>query len=210
MNETTTKKQKISTQNLVKMAMFTALLCVSAYISIPLPTTGMNVTLLNFMITLISLLFPLEQSLLIIVVWMLLGAVGIPVFIGGSAGIGYLFGPLGGYTLTFLLVALLVPLFRGKKYNRIRYTITALFSVIMVDLLGMVWLKVMNGMPWKTAWIAGFFSFIALDLVKAVIAAQIVPSFQYIDAALPLSAEKKEKSAAVSPAKETKKMALKK
>jgi biotin transport system substrate-specific component len=111
---------------------------------------------------------------------MLLGAVGIPVFIGGSAGIGYLLGPLGGYTLTFLLVAFLVPLLRGKKYNRIRYTITSLFAVIMVDLLGMVWLKIMNGMSWKSAWIAGFFSFIILDLVKAVVAAQIVPAFQKI------------------------------
>jgi biotin transport system substrate-specific component len=180
MSETVVTKKKISTQNLVMMAMFAALLCVSAYISVPLPTTGMNVTFLNFMITLISLLFPMEQSLLIIVVWMLLGAVGIPVFIGGSAGIGYLLGPLGGYTLTFLLVAFLVPLLRGKKYNRIRYTITSLFAVIMVDLLGMVWLKIMNGMSWKSAWIAGFFSFIILDLVKAVVAAQIVPAFQKI------------------------------
>jgi biotin transport system substrate-specific component len=50
----------------------------------------------------------------------------------------------------------------------------------MVDLLGMVWLKIMNGMSWKSAWIAGFFSFIILDLVKAVVAAQIVPAFQKI------------------------------
>ena len=121
MNDSTTVTGKrFTTQRLALMAMFAAILCVSAYISVPLPFTGYHVTFLNFIITLIALVFPLEQSLLISVVWLLLGAVGVPVFIGGNAGIGYLMGPLGGYTIAFILVALLLPLLRGAKYNRIR------------------------------------------------------------------------------------------
>ena len=89
-------------------------------------------------------------------------------------------GPLGGYTIAFILVALLLPLLRGAKYNRIRFTVVSVASVIFVDLFGMVWLKLMNHMPWKTAWVAGFFSFIILDLVKAVVVAQIVPAFHKI------------------------------
>ncbi len=86
--------KKFTTQRLALMAMFAAILCISAYISVPLPLTGYHVTFLNFVITLIALVFPLEQSLLISIVWLLLGAVGVPVFIGGNAGIGYLMGPL--------------------------------------------------------------------------------------------------------------------
>ena len=168
-----------TTQNLVMMALFAAVLCVSAYISIPLPN-GSHITFLNFIITLIALLFPLSQSVMIIVVWLLLGIVGVPVFIAGNAGLGYLIGPLGGYSIAFLIVGILIPLFRGKKYNRIRYTIVSVISVILVDLIGMVWLKTLNGMTWKAAWIAGFFSFILLDIVKAVVAAQVVPAFQRI------------------------------
>ena len=89
-------------------------------------------------------------------------------------------GPLGGYTFSFILVAILVPLLRGAKYNRIRFTIVSVASVVFVDLFGMVWLKFMNNMPWATAWVAGFFSFIILDLVKAVVAAQIVPAFRKV------------------------------
>ena len=173
MNDSTTVTGKrFTTQRLALMAMFAAILCVSAYISVPLPFTGYHVTFLNFIITLIALVFPLEQSLLISIVWLLL--------IGGNAGIGYLMGPLGGYTIAFILVALLLPLLRGAKYNRIRFTVVSVASVIFVDLFGMVWLKLMNHMPWKTAWFAGFFSFIILDLVKAVVVAQIVPAFHKI------------------------------
>lgn len=179
MNETTISKKNFSTQSLVFMAMFAALLCISAYISVPLPS-GYNITLLNFMIVLISLLFPWEQSFLIIVVWMLLGSIGVPVFIGGKGGIGYLLSPVGGYTLSFLCVTLFVPFLRGVKYQRLRYTIIAILAVVFVDLVGMVWLKIANNMTWKSVWIVGFFSFIVLDLVKAVIAAQVVPAFHRI------------------------------
>ena len=78
-----------TTQALVTMAIFAAILCISAYISIPLPLPGSpHITLLNFVILLIALLFPLQQSFLIVLVWMLLGCVSLPVFIGGGAGIG--------------------------------------------------------------------------------------------------------------------------
>ena len=179
MNETTITQKKFSTYGLVMMAMFAAILCISSYISVPLPS-GYHVTLLNFVILLTALIFPLEQSILIIVVWMLLGIAGVPVFVSGNAGIGYLLSPLGGYTVSFLLVAILLPLLRGKNYNRIRYLIVSLFSVVLIDLFGMAWLKILNGMSWKTAWVTGFFSFILLDIIKAVIAAQIAPAFRHI------------------------------
>lgn len=76
-------KPAFTTQSLVMMAIFAAILCISAYISIPIPVPGApHITLLNFVILLIALLFPLQQSFFIILVWMLLGVVGLPVFIG--------------------------------------------------------------------------------------------------------------------------------
>ena len=112
-------KKFFNDKSIALMAMFAAVLAVSAYISIPLPFPGApHLTLQNFMILLIAMLFPWQQSLLIILVWMLLGIVGVPVFIGGKSSIGYLLNPWGGYTLFFLLVAIVLPLIRGKKYNR--------------------------------------------------------------------------------------------
>ena len=79
----TKTKSKFSTYSIVMMALFAAILCVSAYISIPLPN-GTHITLLNFVITLIALVFPLAESFFIGLIWMLLGLVGVPVFVGRS------------------------------------------------------------------------------------------------------------------------------
>ena len=97
----TKTKSKFSTYSIVMMALFAAILCVSAYISIPLPN-GTHITLLNFVITLIALVFPLAESFFIGLIWMLLGLVGVPVFVGGQAGPGYLFGTYGGFSFLYL------------------------------------------------------------------------------------------------------------
>jgi biotin transport system substrate-specific component len=89
--ETKTNKTGFTTKSITMMALFAAILCISAYISIPLPIPGSpHITLLNFVIIVIALLFPLSQSFITILVWMALGAIGLPVFIGGGSGIGYL------------------------------------------------------------------------------------------------------------------------
>ena len=119
----TKNKPKFTTYSLVLMALFAAVLCV----------------------TLISLIFPLSEAFFIVLVWMLLGLCGVPVFIAGNAGPGYLFGQYGGFAFSFILVAILVPLFRGAKYNRIRYTIVSVISVCLVDVIGSFWIMFMSG-----------------------------------------------------------------
>jgi biotin transport system substrate-specific component len=179
MNITTNTQNKeiFSTRSLVMMAMFAAILCISAYISITLPN-GSHITFLNFIITLIVLLFPSSQALCIIGLWLLMGIIGIPVFAGGNAGIGYVLGPWGGYNIAFMMMAFFIPLTLGKKYSRTRYTIMSILSVILVDVIGSLWLMALSRLSVAAAFAAGFLPFIILDLVKAVVAAQIVPVFR--------------------------------
>ncbi|MGN0396320.1 MAG: biotin transporter BioY [Coprococcus sp.] len=172
-------KRAFSTVELVMMAMFTALLCVSAYISIPTPLpNAAHITLLNFVIILIALVFKLRDSVIIIALWMILGAIGVPVFIGGGSGFGYLFGVFGGYTFSFIIAAIVIGLLHGKQYNRLKYTLISILGVVIIDIIGMLWWKFNGNLTWKTAFLSGFVAFIPLDLVKAVIAAQIVPLFR--------------------------------
>lgn len=172
-------KNKFTTVELTMMAAFAAILCVSAYLSIPTPLpNAAHITLLNFMIMLIALVFEVRDSFIIIALWMILGIVGVPVFIGGGSGIGYLTGVFGGYTFSFILVAIFAGLTKGKNYRRIRYTIVAILSAVLIDVVGMLWWKFTGNLTWKVAFLSGFVAFIPLDLVKAVIAAQIVPLFR--------------------------------
>ncbi len=171
-------KKPFTTVELVMMAMFTAILCVSAYLSIPTPLpNAAHITLLNFMIFLIALIFDLKDSTIIIALWMILGAIGVPVFIGGGSGLGYLFGVFGGYTFSFLIASIVMGLIKGKKYNRLTYTLIAILGAVIIDIIGMIWWKFNGNLGWKTAVLSGFVAFIPLDLVKAVIAAQLVPVF---------------------------------
>jgi biotin transport system substrate-specific component len=180
-NQSAVKQSAFTTREIVTMAMFAAILCISAYISISIPVPGSpHVTLLNFVILLIALLFPMYQSLTIIAVWMILGIIGIPVFIGGASGIGYLLSAWGGYTVSYLFVAAGLPLLTGKKYSRIRYTILAIVGALFIDLFGMVWLKMLNGLSWEAAFLTGFVVFLPLDMLKSVVVAQIIPAFKRI------------------------------
>lgn len=174
-----TGKPSISTRSMVIIAMFTAILCISAYLSIPLPN-GSHISVVNFTLLLIALSFPLEQSFFITLLWLLIGSVGIPVFPAGVAGFGYLISHLGGYALSFLPVAILAPLLRGKKYHRIRYTAVSILSALLIDAFGMFQWMLLGHISLEQAFFAGFLPFLPLDLVKAVIAAQIIPAFQYL------------------------------
>lgn len=181
MTTTTATASRWTTKRLVTMALFAAIICISAYISIPLPLPGApHVTMQNFVILLIALLFPSMDAFLIIAVWMLLGMVGLPVFIGGSSGIGYLFLPYGGYTVTYPFIGLLLPLLAGKKYNRLRYTLVAIIGALLIDALGMFRLMAVNNLTLEAGLLTGFIPFLPLDLLKCIVAAQIVPQFRKI------------------------------
>lgn len=149
-------KKAFTTVELVMMAMFTAILCASAYLSIPTPLpNAAHITLLNFMIILIALVFELRDSTIIIALWMIMGAIGVPVFIGGGAGLGYLFGVFGGYTFSFIIASIVVGLIKGQKYKRLKYTIVAIIGVVIIDIVGMIWWKFNGNLTWKVAFLSG-------------------------------------------------------
>lgn len=168
------KNKFFTTQNLVMMAMFSAILCVAAYLTITLPN-GSHLSLLNFAILLIALILPAKQGFCTVLTWILIGAVGVPVFAGGNAGVGYLFGNYGGYILGLLITPVVIPLLAAPDYHRFRATLAAILSVIMVDVMGMLQWMLLADLGLREAFIAGFLPFIPLDLVKAVLAPQVAP-----------------------------------
>lgn len=173
------EKNKTTSQYLVIMAMFTAVLCVSAYISIPLPN-GSHITALNFIVTIIVLTFPFRQALAIVITWLFLGIAGLPVLVGGNAGISYILGPYGGYSVSFVPIAILIPLLCHRKYNMIYFSVVAILSAVAVDLTGTFWIMTISKVSFSAAFIVGFVPFITFDVVKAVVAAQLVPKLRTI------------------------------
>lgn len=90
-------------RDLALCAMFTALMAICAWICIPLPDIAL--TLQTFCLFLTLLLLGGKRGTAVICCYLLLGAVGLPVFSGFQGGIGILAGPTGGYLLGFGLGA---------------------------------------------------------------------------------------------------------
>lgn len=160
------------TAEMTKIALLVAMNCVSAYIVIPLPFSMSPIALQTMFVNLVAFLLTPKQTFMTMLVYLLIGLAGIPVFTGGSAGPAKLFGPTGGYIFGFLVAAVLISLLKGEKYSFKRYAVLSVFiGIPVIYLLGAVQLKFITGMNWEAAVVTGVLPFIPLDVAKCLAAA---------------------------------------
>lgn len=168
------EKRTNSTRTMCRLAMMVAFVSVMSFLRIPLPFSEAALTCQTLAVNIIALLLVPKEAFTVMLCYWLLGFVGAPVF-GGMGGPGKLLGPGGGYFFSFMLAAILIGLMKGKRYHFGRYlAVTILVGILVIDVIGMVWLKFVTGMTWEAALMAGFVAFIPLDIVKCVIACIVV------------------------------------
>lgn len=167
-------KSKMNTREMTKTALCVALLCVASYISFPIPFTPIVITAQTLVVHLLALLLAPWYSLAAVGVYLLLGAIGLPVFAGGNAGMGVLFGPTGGYILGFLVSAPLVSLTKGKKVNLARYLVSTIaVGTVVIYLLGTVMFSIQQQISFVKALSLAVIPFIPGDVIKCVLASVI-------------------------------------
>lgn len=168
---TTNNSSVNKTSEMTKMALMVAMNCVSAYIIIPLPFSMSPIALQTMIVNLTGLVLNVKQGFMTMVVYLLVGLAGVPVFTGGTAGPGKLFGPTGGYIFGFVLTVVMLAALKGKTYNFKRWVFLAVvFGIPLIYLPGFVQLKLVTGMGWDKAFYSGVLPFIPLDIVKCVAA----------------------------------------
>lgn len=99
--------RSLTTRDIATIAMGVALIAVCSWISIPMT---IPFTLQTFAVCLVTALFGLKRGMWTVLCYILLGAVGAPVFSGFKGGIAALLGTTGGYIVGFLFTALIVGL----------------------------------------------------------------------------------------------------
>ena len=123
MNRTETAKRKYETIDLAYMALGAVLIALCSWISIP---AVVPFTMQTFAIFLVLLILGGRRGTMTIVVYVLLGAVGLPVFSQFGAGIGVLLGSTGGYILGFIFMGLTYRLITGaagrSRSGKVRWT----------------------------------------------------------------------------------------
>ena len=101
------KKSLYTTKEIALIALFVALTAVCAWITIPMPAPLAPFTLQTFAVFTALGILGLKDGLTAIIVYCLLGIVGLPVFAGMKGGVGVLLGTTGGYIIGFIFLSLI-------------------------------------------------------------------------------------------------------
>lgn len=104
----TRSQSRTHVRDMAYIALFAAVMAVCSWISIQLPISEVPYTLQTMGVVLAVGLLGGKRGTVAVLVYILLGAVGLPVFAGFSGGLGTLFGMTGGYIIGFLFTALLM------------------------------------------------------------------------------------------------------
>lgn len=171
MSELAAKKPKLTILAMSQIAVCAALLCVSAYISIPLPFIPVPFTMQVLMVVLVALILKPAYALIAQVLYTLLGVVGLPVFSGGKSGFGTILSPTGGFIIGFIIAAFLVSLLKGKKESIVRFIlISILVGIPCIYIPGIAFYMIYANADLLTAITALTSVFILVDIAKCVIA----------------------------------------
>lgn len=154
---------------MVVTAMFAALIAVCSILNIPVGEVP--VTLQTFAVCLSAAMLGWKRGTLSVFVYILLGAVGVPVFAGMSGGVGILAGPTGGYIIGFLATALIVG-FAADKWERkaLPLTIAMILGILVCYAFGTVWFMVVMKWGVVETLMTCVVPFLIPDAVKIVLA----------------------------------------
>ena len=150
-------------------SLLAAMTAVGAYIHIPIGP--IPIVLQNLFVILAGLLLGSRWAVASMGIYLMVGAIGIPVFAGAKGGIAHFVGPTGGYLFGFVLAAFvtgwIAEHFKGRLLME---SLAVVAGSLCVYALGVPWLKVVADMSWTKAFLVGMLPFIAGDAIKGVTA----------------------------------------
>ncbi|MFR5875442.1 MAG: biotin transporter BioY [Eubacterium sp.] len=168
------EKRRFKTIDVVYIGLSAALIAICSWISIPLPTVP--ITLQTMGVVLIASLFGAKRGMIATVIYIVLGAIGVPVFSEFSGGIGVLTGPTGGYIIGFIFTAIIVGITADKTNKLWALILSMVAGILVCYAFGTAWFayvyaKTSGAQPLMTILGWCVFPFLLPDAVKIVIAA---------------------------------------
>lgn len=165
----TPKTQSI--RNLTMTGVFVAIVAVLSQLSIPMPY-GVPMTLQTFAIPLAGVILGPKLGAVAAAVYVLLGAVGLPVYAGFSAGVGVLFGVTGGFLMGFPAMAALAG-WGAARGGYARLAVGLALGIVVDYGVGLAVFMLVTGSGLGVAFAACAAPFLPLEVLKAVLVAVI-------------------------------------
>lgn len=163
----------MKTKTIVLCAIFAAILCIFSVMTIPIGIVPISMGIFGVMLT--SIILGAKKGTISVIVYILLGAVGLPVFSGFKGGFQVLLGPTGGYVWSYILVALLIGLLTSKlPQNKwlamLKTFIVCLIGIFLCYAAGTAQFMLVQKTDLIKSLTACVFPFIPFDIIKALIA----------------------------------------
>ena len=144
-------------------AAFIALITLGSWISVPFVPIPFT---LQTLFVLLAGAVMRRYAVIPAILYIVLGALGLPVFHNGIGGLGILLGPTGGYLVGFIFAALLVG-FAYERNSRFLHMSSLAAATLVIYTFGVAWLMVSTGLNIIPAITAGVLPFIIGDMIKA-------------------------------------------
>ena len=177
---------KLSVRELVFCGVFTAVLCVLAPLSVPVGPVP--ISLATFAVMLAGTILGKKLGVISVLIYLLLGMVGLPVFAGWTAGAAKLAGPTGGYLVGYLPLAFICGFAKitGQKGRALlSMALCMILGTAVLYALGTVWFCVVTGSDTMRALGLCVIPFLPGDLLKIAAVMAIAPQVRKaVDSAL--------------------------
>ena len=165
-------KEQLKLRTMIMTALFAAIIGVLAQLTIPLPLVP--ITGQTLAIGLAATILGSRYGTLSVILYLIIGSAGVPVFAEFSAGISKLVGPTGGFLVGFIPAAFLIGWYMEKTGFSFKNALIANIMGMVVTLaFGTVWLKISADLSWKIAFASGFTPFLIVGVIKAALASWI-------------------------------------
>ena len=168
------------TPNLRDVALVTggaALTALAAQIAFTVPWTPVPYTLQTGAVLLVGTALGTTRGAMSMLLYVLVGAAGLPVFAQASGGAEHVIGATGGYLIGFIVAAALVGRLAEKGWDRSFATAAALMAIgtLIVYAIGVPVLAIVSGYPLADALEVGALVFLPSDIAKVLAAAFLLP-----------------------------------
>lgn len=155
---------------MIVSAMFAAIIGILAQMYIPLPLVP--ITGQTLAIGLAATILGSRYGTFSVLLYLFIGAVGVPVFAEASGGVHHFLGTTGGFLVGFVPAAFIIGYYLEKtSFTVVQALIANITGMLITLAFGTAWLKIGASLSWTAALASGFTPFLIVGVIKAFLAA---------------------------------------
>ncbi|MGL4847538.1 MAG: biotin transporter BioY [Clostridium sp.] len=158
----------MKTKNLIICSLFAAIVSILAQISIPLPGS-VPLTMQTLGVGLCGILLGSKKGFISILIYVMLGAIGAPIFANFTGGIGIILGPTGGFILSFPIMAFIIGFISERTDKKALIFIGIIFSVLITYTIGVLQFSLITNSSIYKSILVCVAPFVVTDLLKSIL-----------------------------------------